>query len=201
MTFGEQLKKLVKSKGLNFTSLAKKMGVNNVYLSQIVIGIRNPGKNTLQKLSQALNVPVDALLSLGLGSFDDNATPRKIPVLNETGLIAWMTSEDLNHPALYANIFQYASSTDSRAFYLQPSDSNRLFLGLYDFILIEPGSAIKNGDAVLACSQGNLSLGKIVMAHGLVILLNEKQEQVIFSEKRNIGGYTLFRAIQGIRNI
>jgi len=201
MTFGEQLKKLVKSKGLNFTSLAKKMGVNNVYLSQIVIGIRNPGKNTLQKLSQALDVPVDALLSLGLGSFDDNATPRKIPVLSESGMNAWIDSEEIRHPVFYADTFEYASTTDPQALYLQPSNEKKSLFGSYDLVLIEPGSAIKNGDSVLSHSTGNCSLGKIVMAHGLVILLNEKQEQVIFSEKRNIGGYTLFRAIQGIRNI
>jgi hypothetical protein len=71
----------------------------------------------------------------------------------------------------------------------------------YDLILIEPRSAISTGDTVLKCFHGIFSLGKIVIAHGLAILFNGKPEQLLFSEEIPIKGLTLFRAIQGIKNI
>jgi transcriptional regulator with XRE-family HTH domain len=202
MNFGKQLKRLVKSKGLTFTVLANKIGVNKVYLSQIVIGSRNPGRNTLLKLSNALEVPVDALLMLGADIFAQSSVSRKIPVLNEAELLVWMKSIALDHPTLYAATFEYASSFDPHAFYLQPSDSKSSCLGSYDLILIEPSSAINTGDAVLSFFHGVISLGKIVIAQGLASLLNGKQEQILLlSDVKNSEGIKLFRALQGIKNI
>ena len=202
MTFGEQLRKLVKSKGLNFVSLASKMGVTNGYLSQLVVGIRKPGRETLLKLAKALEVPIDALLMLGASSAEDNTGPRKIPVLNETGINKWMNSEQLPHPILYAEKFEYASTIESHAFYFMPSNpKGSLTLDLYDLILIAPKAAINNGDTVLICASEYCSLGKIVIAHGITIFLNEKQEQIHFFGENGRNGICLFRAIQGIKNI
>jgi hypothetical protein len=107
----------------------------------------------------------------------------------------------LDHPTLYAATFEYASSFDTHAFYLQPSDSKGPTLGAYDLILIEPRSAINTGDTVLTCSHGIFSLAKIVIAHGVTILLNGKQVQILRTDDRNIEGRNLFRAIQAIKNI
>ena len=199
MTFGDQLRKLVKSRGLNFTSLAKKMGVTNAYISQLVTGIRKPGRETLLNLSKTLELPIDAFLMLGDVGID-YTVPRKIPVLNETSLIAWITSGKVEYPVLYADTFEYALSGGPYTFYLQPSDAKGAILG-YDLILIEPMAAIKHGDAVLTCFHNIFSLGKIVMANGVAILFNERQEHIVSLKENNIDGLSLFRAIQGIKNI
>lgn len=200
MSFGDQLRKLVKSRGLNFTSLAQKMGVTNAYISQLVTDTRKPGRQTLLNLSKTLEVPIDALLMLNEVGFDGNSIPRKIPVLNETGVIEWVAAGNVDSPALYADSFEYASIGDPKAFYFQPSNSNDLVYD-YDLVLMEPMATIKHGDTVLACVKGSCSLGRIVMADGLAILFNERQEHILSFSTNNIDELSLFRAVQGIRNI
>ena len=57
MTFGEKLRKLMKSRGIKAITLAQRMGVSCAYVSQLITGIRKPGRETLLKLSKSLEVP------------------------------------------------------------------------------------------------------------------------------------------------
>jgi len=56
--FGLRLKTLRKEKGLSQEELAERSGLNRPYISGIEKGKRNVSIETVEKLSQALNVPV-----------------------------------------------------------------------------------------------------------------------------------------------
>lgn len=54
-----RIKEVIKEKGMTITELADKMGINRVNLSNMVNG--NPTVETLNKIADALNVPVTEL--------------------------------------------------------------------------------------------------------------------------------------------
>lgn len=54
-----RIKEVIKEKGMTITELADKMGINRVNLSNMVNG--NPTVETLNKISDALCVPVTEL--------------------------------------------------------------------------------------------------------------------------------------------
>jgi len=56
--FGLRLKTLRKEKGLSQEELAERSGLNRPYISGIEKGKRNVSIETVEKLSQALHVPV-----------------------------------------------------------------------------------------------------------------------------------------------
>ncbi len=56
--FGLRLKTLRKEKGLSQEELAERSGLNRPYISGIEKGKRNVSIETVEKLSQALYVPV-----------------------------------------------------------------------------------------------------------------------------------------------
>ena len=56
--FGLRLKTLRKEKGLSQEELAERSGLNRPYISGIEKGKRNVSIETVEKLSQALHVPL-----------------------------------------------------------------------------------------------------------------------------------------------
>ncbi|WP_409252225.1 helix-turn-helix domain-containing protein [Bacillus sp. SCS-153A] len=60
---GERVKKLRQERKMSMTELADKAGVAKSYLSSIERNLqKNPSVQFLEKISKALNVPVDSLL-------------------------------------------------------------------------------------------------------------------------------------------
>ncbi|WP_456273082.1 helix-turn-helix domain-containing protein [Bacillus sp. AK031] len=60
---GERVKKLRQERKMSMTELAEKAGVAKSYLSSIERNLqKNPSVQFLEKISSALNVPVDSLL-------------------------------------------------------------------------------------------------------------------------------------------
>jgi len=54
-----RIKEILKEKGLTIVSLSEKMGMHRVQLSGIIKG--NPTIDTIEKIAQALDVPVTSL--------------------------------------------------------------------------------------------------------------------------------------------
>lgn len=59
MDLSMRIKEVIKEKGLTIQSLADTMGINRVNLSSSING--NPTVETLQKIADALNVPISEL--------------------------------------------------------------------------------------------------------------------------------------------
>ena len=68
-----RIKEVIKEKGKTITELADIMGINRVNLSNMVNG--NPTVETLNKIADALCVPITELLS------DQRTIPFPLPVL------------------------------------------------------------------------------------------------------------------------
>jgi transcriptional regulator with XRE-family HTH domain len=194
MTFGEKLRKLMKTRGIKAITLAQRMGVSCAYVSQLITGIRRPGRETLLKLSKSLEVPLDTLLMLDSDSFEKILISRKVPVLDETKIDAWVESIDLDYPSLVASTFEYATTDDPNAFYITPKGLlSCCGLETCDLLLIEPNKEIHNGDTVLVYLPEGFSIRKIVMKDNMMILMDEKQEPII-SAKDNVNeGLKFFR--------
>jgi len=194
MTFGEKLRKLMKTRGIKAITLAQRMGVSCAYISQLITGIRRPGRETLLKLSKSLEVPLDTLLMLDSDSFEKILISRKVPVLDETKIDAWVESIDLDYPSLVASTFEYATTDDPNAFYITPKGLlSCCGLETCDLLLIEPNKEIHNGDTVLVYLPEGFSIRKIVMKDNMMILMDEKQEPII-SAKDNVNeGLKFFR--------
>jgi transcriptional regulator with XRE-family HTH domain len=194
MTFGEKLRKLMKTRGIKAITLAQRMGVSCAYISQLITGIRRPGRETLLKLSKSLEVPLDTLLMLDSDNSEKILISRKVPVLDETKIDAWVESIDLDYPSLVASTFEYATTDDPNAFYITPKGLlSCCGLETCDLLLIEPNKEIHNGDTVLVHLSEGFSIRKIVMKDNMMILMDEKQEPII-SAKDNVNeGLKFFR--------
>ena len=202
MTFGEKLRKLMKARGIKAITLAQRMGVSCAYVSQLITGIRRPGRETLLKLSKSLEVPVETLLMLESDVSDKISISRKIPVLDETKIHEWGNCIDLDYPSLVAHAFEYATTDDPNAFYI----TNKGLLsccGLEscDLILIEPNKEVKNGDTVFIWSLEGVSLRKIVIKDDMIIFMDEKQEPIIFSKENPDERFKYYRVSQCLRKL
>ncbi|MEW6584041.1 MAG: helix-turn-helix transcriptional regulator [Nitrospirota bacterium] len=177
------MRKLMKARGIKAITLAQRMGVSCAYISQLITGIRRPGRETLLKLSRSLEVPLETLLSMESDTSDKIFISRKIPVLDEARIEAWSDFSDLDYPSITAQTFEYATTDDANAFYIAgkglPPGSG---MELCDLILVEPNKEVANGDTVFVWSPKGTSIRKIVIKENMVILLDEKREPVIFAK-------------------
>lgn len=62
MTVGEHIRKARKDAGLTQNQLAARLAISYVNISQLERGERNPGVETLQRIADALDIPVGELL-------------------------------------------------------------------------------------------------------------------------------------------
>ncbi len=120
LIFGEELKKLLKAKSMKCTMLAQEMHVSIAYVSQLVTGRRRPGRETLLKLSKALDLPIDTLITLESNEYVRTQGTRKVPVLEGTKISQWLDDRDASSPLLFADGSEYAVTCD-----LPMSDSLR----------------------------------------------------------------------------
>jgi len=199
-TFGEKLRKLMKARGIKAIKLAQKMGVSCAYISQLITGIRRPGRETLLKLSRALEVPVETLLMMEADPADTILISRRIPVLDETKIQEWADAIDLDYPAFAANSYEYATTDDPNAFYVTPKGLlSCCGLDSCDLILVEPNKHIGSGDTVLVCSPEGISIKKIVIQDTTTILLDEKKEPAVFSRENLHESTKFYRVSQCLR--
>lgn len=61
---GKIIKKYRKEKGYTQFQMAERIGVSEFYISALETGSRKPGRETLIKLSNEMNVPIEKLLEL-----------------------------------------------------------------------------------------------------------------------------------------
>jgi transcriptional regulator with XRE-family HTH domain len=199
-TFGEKLRKLMKARGIKAIKLAQKMGVSCAYISQLITGIRRPGRETLLKLSRALEVPVETLLMIETDPTDTALISRRIPVLDETKMREWADVIDLDYPAFAANSYEYATTDDPNAFYVTPKGLlSCCGLDSCDLILVEPNKQIGSGDMVLVCTPDGISIKKIVIQDATTILLDDKKEPAVYSKENLNENNKLYKVSQCLR--
>ncbi|MBS1113581.1 MAG: helix-turn-helix protein [Nitrospirae bacterium] len=184
MTFGEELRKIMKAQGVKAMTLAQRMGVSCAYVSQLLTGIRRPGRETLLKLSKALEVPPESLLMIESDIPATTKIPRKIPIVDETKIQEWSDWIDLAYPKLIADAYEYAATDDPYAFYITPKGLlSCCGLEMCDLILVEPSKDIMNGNSVLFRSPHGFSIRKYIIKDTMTILAGDKEDPIIFTGK------------------
>jgi transcriptional regulator with XRE-family HTH domain len=204
MTFGERLRKLMKSRGIKAITLAQRMGVSCAYVSQLITGIRRPGRETLLKLSKSLEVPLETLLMMESDVYDianKILISRKVPVLDDGKIQAWSDFTDLDYPALVATSFEYATTDDPNAFYIIAKGlASCCGLEECSLVLIEPNKEVASGDTIFVLLPQGFSIRKFIVKDDLIFLIDEKQEPLIFS-KENKEDFKYYRVSQCIRKL
>jgi transcriptional regulator with XRE-family HTH domain len=200
MTFGEKLRKLMKARGIKAITLAQRMGVSCAYVSQIITGIRRPGRETLLKLSKSLEIPLETLLMIETDISDRVPISRKIPVLDDVKIQEWSDCLDLDYPTLVASVFEYGTTDDPNAFYITPKGLlSSCGLEAYDLILIEPGKKVASGDTVFVWSPQGVSIRKFIVKKNMVVLVDDKQEPIVFSQGDGEENLKFYRVSQCLR--
>jgi transcriptional regulator with XRE-family HTH domain len=202
MAFGEKLRKLTKARGIKAITLAQRMGVSCAYVSQLITGIRRPGRETLLKLSKALEVPLETLLIMDADVSDRVLFSRKIPVLDEIKMQEWTGCADLDYPSLVAATFEYATTDDANAFYITPKGlSSCCGLESSDLILVEPNKGVSNGDTVFVCSSQGISIRKFITEDDVIIFMDDRQEPLIFSKEERDKDFKYYRISLCLRKL
>jgi transcriptional regulator with XRE-family HTH domain len=202
MTFGEKLRKLMKARGIKAITLAQRMGVSCAYVSQLLTGIRRPGRETLLKLSKAMEVPLETLFMMESDISNNILMSRKVPVLDEMKIREWSDFTDLDYPALAASVFEYATTDDPNAFYVTTKGLLTSYgLEICDLILVEPSKDVTNGDTVFLCSPQGFSLRKYVTKEDMIILMDDKQEPLIFSRENKEEIFRYYRVSQCLKKL
>lgn len=202
MTFGEKLRKLMKSRRIKAITLAQRMGVSCAYVSQLLTGIRRPGRETLLKLSTALEVPLETLLTMDRDISDRIFLSRKVPILDETNVSDWTQSFDLDYPVLVATAFEYATTDDPNAFYITTKGLlSCCGLEYCDLLLVEPTKEVKSGDTVSVWTQQGTSIRKYIVKDDMVILMDEKLEPLIFSGESKEESPKFFKISQCLKKL
>lgn len=184
MTFGEELRKIMKAQGVKAITLARRMGVSCAYVSQLLTGIRKPGRETLLKLSKALEVPPERLLLIESDFPAVMRIPRKVPILDGFNLQEWSDWHDLTHPSLASSEFEYATTDDPQAFYVTPAGMlSCCGLEICDLFLVEPGKNIAHGDTVLFNASQGFSIKKYLIKENMAILVGNGENPVIFADE------------------
>jgi transcriptional regulator with XRE-family HTH domain len=182
LTFGEKLRKLMKSRGIKAITLAQRMGVSCAYVSQLITGIRKPGRETLLKLSKSLEIPLETLLVLEEDVSERMFISRRVPVLDDAQIESWGDCIDLDYPSLVAKTFEYATTDDPGAFYITTKGIHSCGgLETCDLLLVEPNKDLKSGDTVFVRSSRVISIRKLVMKENFIILMDERQEPIVFT--------------------
>ncbi len=201
MTFGEELRKIMKGQGVKAITLARRMGVSCAYVSQLLTGIRKPGRETLIKLSKALEIPPERLLMIESDLPSVTKIPRKIPILNATELQGWSDVNDVSYPALVAREHEYATTDDPNAFYITAKGLlSCCGLDLCDLFLIEPTKNISHGDTVLVHSSQGFSIRRHIVRDTMTILVADKEDPVIYTEK-NKGELRAYKVSQCLKKL
>ena len=202
MTFGEKLRKLMKSRGIKAITLAERMGVSCAYVSQLITGIRNPGRETLLKLSKSLEVPLEVLLVLEADVSERMFISRRVPVLDEAQIESWGDCIDLDYPSLVAKTFEYATTDDPGAFYITTKGIHSCGgLEPFDLLLVEPNKDVKSGDTVFVWSSRVISIRKLVMKENFIILMDEKQEPIVFTPENPKDDLKYYKVSQCIKKL
>lgn len=87
------IKKYRKEKGYTQFQMAEKIGVSEFYISALETGSRKPGRETLIKLSNEMNMPIEKLLelkteqSIRLASDELYAKIQSLPIKKQKQII------------------------------------------------------------------------------------------------------------------
>ncbi len=201
-SFGEKLRKLMKSRGIKAITLAQRMGVSCAYVSQLITGIRKPGRETLLKLSKSLEIPLETLLVLETDVSERMFISRRVPVLDEAQIESWGDCIDLDYPSLVAKTFEYATTDDPSAFYITTKGIHSCGgLETCDLLLVEPNKDAKSGDTVFVWSSMVISIRKLVMKENFIILMDEKQEPIVFTPENPKDDLKYYKVSQCIKKL
>lgn len=154
---GKQIKKALALTGTTQQELATKLGITQGTLTQWVNGRRNPSFETVERIAEALDVPVGFLLSDKIETTQDflNRTSKQtefIPVLglssatNEKFILEENEETYIRFPKTGEH--QFAIKVEGNCMENPKDLRNSIFDG--DYIIIDPDVTPRNGDVVLA---------------------------------------------------
>lgn len=166
MTTGEQIKEARKKKNISQSELAKMLDVNQTMISQWERGTSNPKLTTLQRIAEALEIPVDNLMPDDFWQSSPQAPPpskngRWIPVLGRVA--AGIPMDAIEEIIDYEEI----PNTQIEDFFALRINGNSMEPRIKDGdnVIVRKQTTAENGDIVVALINGQEATVKKFMRH------------------------------------
>lgn len=155
MSVGDNIKELRKTKHLTQKELAEKTGLSEISIRRYEKGINEPSTKTLKKIADALETPIETILSINLISIADNMKKSQEQFTNlieeqkrilndhsgELSLIGLLKSGGLtikgSHNQFNEDIPEYNLKYKSENFNISEDDFKRLLNNVLDFAIKE----------------------------------------------------------------
>ncbi len=152
-SFGEEIKKIRTEKGLSIRETAYRAKMSHSYLSQLERGVRKvPSKETIMKLSVALDIPRDEMMKIaGIKEVDSffELFGLDAPSLNKFNLkkngITFETIHDFPINDIYFHLTDPINKKMFKSIILSDED-RQMMLSMFEAYLIQKLTNRKDGD-------------------------------------------------------
>lgn len=149
MDFGKRLKQLMEDKSIKPKALADMMDVDTSYISQLRSSHRNPGRETLIKLSRALNLTMDDFVTSS-NIERANVPEGCIPVISLVQAGKWNEAIDSYPPGVSDEWIQYETKNKGVFALKVKGTSMEPEYRDGDLIIVNPQTEAHVGDDVIA---------------------------------------------------
>ncbi len=176
ITIGKRIREMRKIRGWTQEALEQKSGISRNFISLVENNRKGISYANIEKIAEALGISPSQLLR------EDEY--RLIPVINIATCGGWENLTDLGYPVGVADQYDLSSSRDPNAFYVIATGDSMVGGDIRegDFLLVEPGREVINGNIVLARDpEQGVTIKKFFQREGRVMLvsLNDKYPPLI----------------------
>ena len=170
MDFGKRLKDVMEQRGVKPKELADSIDVDPSFISQLRSGHRKPGRDVLTKLSRALNVKIEALISQNNVERVEFPAGR-IPLISWVQAGEWSEAIDSYPPGVAEDWIPYGTKDRSTFALRVKGDSMEPEYRDGDVTIVNPSIEARPGDDIVAKCGQDVTF-KRLKKHGATILLS-----------------------------
>jgi len=205
VTIGKRLKYLRERLGLTQLELSQKSNISQASIARIEANEQtNLKKETIERLANALEVPVSELLEDSSYVREERETyesVRMIPVIRLKELINLKGSLT----GIKSNIYEPSFTQDPGAFFLLLDDrfKEATIINKNDLLLIEPGANIKDGDMALFFSEDKLIIGRVYYYPRACVFqpMSQDIKPIFYSSKKKLKSNKIYKISEIRRKI
>jgi len=189
VNIGKRLKELRTKLGLSQLELCQRSGISQASIARIEANKqKNLKSETIQKLSEALDIPLFGFLEKPQYIKEETqpyGAIRMLPVISLQDLLSNKIPSLLKEIAI---TFEPVLTHAENAFFLKGTVPIICspYINEGDLLLVEPHAQIQDSDLVLLLSYNEVFIGKIFFDLPLYILqpLNQSQKPFVFTRKK-----------------
>lgn len=160
---GDMIEKIRKEKGITKTELARRTGINIGHLTHIEKGERNPSRNALKKICEALDTPYQPLTY----TYGKTVSAEQV----EDGFLNYIPYNKVIAIDNINNLMDCPSSATTASLALKmPDNSMEKTINFGNYIFIEFNTLLNNKDIGLFCVNNEFVVRRFYSKKGKITL-------------------------------